>query len=122
MGTNDDLVEIEQRLIAAWAAGDTGVHERVLADDWSVIDPAGRTMTKAQVLAESFASERDLTHAGVDEIKVRDHGDFAIVTGRTKVSGTISGQAVDVVLKFTDVFRRADGEWKCLASQGTIVQ
>jgi ketosteroid isomerase-like protein len=121
METIDELTEIQHRLIAAWAAGDASVHQHVLANDWSVIDPAGRTMTKAEVLAESFTGERDLKHAVVDEIKVRDLGEFAIVTGRTRVAGTIAGQEVDVVLKFTDVFRRAEGEWKCLASQGTLV-
>ena len=56
-----ELTEIEHKLAAAFVAGDSSFHEDVLADDWSVIDPAGRIITKAQVLSESFTAERDLT-------------------------------------------------------------
>ena len=49
----------------------------------------------------------------------REHGDFAIVTGRTRVRGKFGGQ--DMTLRFTDIFTNRSGTWKCLASQGTFV-
>ena len=116
-----ELAAIEHKLAAAFAAGDPSFHTKVLADDWSVIDPAGRVLTKEQVLRESFSGERDLAPSKIDDIKVRDFGDFAILTGRTRVVGKISGADVDVTLRFTDVFRRAEDIWQCIASQGTMI-
>jgi ketosteroid isomerase-like protein len=115
-----ELTEIEHKLAAAFVVGDPSFHESVLADDWSVIDPAGRILTKAQVLRESFTGERDLT-GKIDEVNVRDFGDWAIVTGRTHISGRFEGQEIDVTLRFTDIFSRATGRWKCQASQGTML-
>ena len=53
-----------------------------------------------------------------DGVQMLSH---AIVTGRTQMAGTYLGQKMDVTLRFTDVFVRRDGEWKCIASQGTFV-
>jgi ketosteroid isomerase-like protein len=119
--TITDLTQIQHELIAAWAAGERSTHERVLADDWSVIDPTGNVMTKADVLTTAFADEREIEVAEIDDLNVRDHGDFAIVTGRTHVVGRIAGQDVNMTLRFTDVFTLRSGTWKCLASQGTFV-
>lgn len=120
-GTVEELTRIEEQLAAAWVEGDAGVHERVLADDWSVIDPTGRIITKADVLRESFSAERRIRKGGIDQVRVRDFGDWAVVTGRTRMAGMYDGQEIDVVLRFTDVFVRREGEWKCVSSQGTFV-
>lgn len=36
-------------------------------------------MSKADVLSTAFAAERDIEFAEIDEINIRDHGDFATV-------------------------------------------
>jgi hypothetical protein len=91
-----ELVEIQQQLISAWAAADPSVHERILADEWSVTDPMGTVMSKSEVLATAFSAPREIELAEVDDIKVRDLDGFAIVTGRTRVVGTIGGQDVNI--------------------------
>jgi ketosteroid isomerase-like protein len=101
--------------------GDSSFHEQILADDWSVIHPTGQIMTKADVLRDAFSGDRDVTFSEIDEIKVRDFGSFAIVTGRTRVEGRFDGQDAKVTLRFTDVFTHSHGEWQCIASQGTFV-
>ena len=118
---SEELTQIQHQLIAAWAAGDPSTHERILDDSWSVVDPMGNVMTKADVLATAFEADREIEFAEIDELNIRDHGDFAIVTGLTRVKGRISGQDVNMVLRFTDVFTNRSGTWICLASQGTFV-
>lgn len=119
--TTVQLTEIEHRLISAWVAGDPTFHERILSDDWTVTEPTGRILTKADVLRDSFAGEREITRGEIDQIVVREFGNFALVTGRTRVTGRIEGQDVDIALRFTDVFTVMDGEWRCVASHGTFV-
>ncbi len=121
MDTAAELTLIEEQLAASWVAGDHRYHERVLSDDWTVIDPTGRILTKEDVLREAFSGERQITKGKIDQINVRDIGDWAIVTGRTQMSGRYQGQKMDVTLRFTDVFVRQNGEWKCIASQGTFL-
>lgn len=121
MDTAKELTLIEEQLAASWVAGDNTYHERVLSEDWSVVDPTGRILTKSDVLREAFTGERKITKGKIDQINVRDFGDWAIVTGRTQMAGRYQGQKMDVTLRFTDVFVRQSGEWKCVASQGTFV-
>jgi ketosteroid isomerase-like protein len=121
MDTATELTLIEEQLAASWVAGDHTYHERVLAEDWRVIDPTGNILTKADVLREAFSGERKITKGKIDQVYVRDFGDWAVVTGRTQMAGTYQGQKMDVTLRFTDVFLRRMGEWKCIASQGTFV-
>ena len=109
-----------EQLAASWIAGDHKYHERVLADDWRVIDPTGNILTKEDVLREAFIGDRKITKGKIDQINVRDFGEWAIVTGRTQMAGTYQGQKMDVTLRFTDVFVRQEGEWRCVASQGTF--
>src|SRR5687767_492851 len=119
--TITELTAIEERLAAAWIARDQDFIESALSDEWSVIDPTGRVLTKAEVLREAFTGERTITEGKIDQINVRDFGDWAIVTGRTRMSGSYKGEKMSVALRFTDVFIRTSGEWKCLASQGTFI-
>jgi ketosteroid isomerase-like protein len=116
-----ELTAIEGQLAAAWVNGDQAFIENILSDDWSVIDPTGHILTKAEVLEEAFRGEREITEGSIDQVNVRDFGDWALVTGRTQMSGRYQGEKMKVILRFTDVFVRTSGEWKCIASQGTFV-
>lgn len=115
------LNDIEQRLVAAWVAGDSSFHEKTLADDWSVIDAAGRVMSKTRMLAEAFSIDGQITKGTIDQVDVRVFGDWAVVTGRTQAAGQNGGVDFDVTLRFTDVFACRDGTWQVVASQATLL-
>ena len=117
-----ELSRIQERLAAAWVAGDPSFHKQVLAEDWSVIDATGRVRTKAEVLSESFGDpDRKITLGKIDDIKVRAFGDWAVVTGRTHAAGEYRGEPFDVTLRFTDVFARRDSSWQAVASHATLI-
>lgn len=118
---SDELNALEQRLVRAWVEHDRAVVAEVLADDWKVIDPAGRVLTKAQVLEEFDTGARKLESGTIDEVEVRAYGDCAVVTGRTTAQGSYEGNAVTVRLRFTDVCVRRGGAWQVVASQATLI-
>lgn len=116
------LSGIEQRLADAWVKGDRKFIEQVLADDWSVTDASGRILKKAEVLEEAFDSkDRQISSLKIDEISVRSFENWAVVTGRTKASGKYRGEAMEVTLRFTDVFELQNGNWQIVASQATLI-
>ena len=117
----DELREIENQLVAAWVAGDPSVHERVLSEDWSVIDAQGRIRNRAEVLEEMFRPGEHEMSGRIDEVVVRPYGDWAIVTGKTHVAGRYEGNEINVTLRFMDVFRRREGNWQVVASQATLL-
>jgi ketosteroid isomerase-like protein len=122
MTETEELNELEQRLVKAWIDEDRETVNAILADDWSVIDPGGQVLNKAQVLKEGFESGvRKIESGTIDEVQVRLYGEVAVVTGRTNANGSYQGNSFSVWLRFTDVcVKRGDG-WQVVASQGTLI-
>lgn len=121
-GEAEQLNQLEQRLVRAWIEKDRATVDEILADDWSVIDPGGRVLTKAQVMAEGFESgTRNIESGTIDEVHVRLFGNFAVVTGRTVAAGSYQGETFSVQLRFTDVCERHGERWQVVASQGTLI-
>ena len=118
----EELRVIEQRLAEAWVKGDRDYINRILADDWSVIDAAGRILSKNQVMQEAFESnDRQIESLEIDDVRVRAFDNGAVVTGRTRAKGSYKGTSMSVTLRFTDVFVRRSGKWQVVASQATQV-
>jgi ketosteroid isomerase-like protein len=114
--------DLEHKLAAAWVQRDRTFIEGVLAPDWTVTDPSGHVLTRDEVIGETFAStERRVDQMTVDDLRVRLLGSSAIVTGRTRATGSYRGEAATVALRFTDVFALRDGRWRIVASQGTLI-
>ena len=113
--------ELVQKLARAWLERDRHTINSILADEWTVIDPAGRLLSKAEILGEFDSGIRKLTSATVDEIHERDFGDVCLVTGRTIAEGIYLGKGVAARLRFTDVFVLREGRWLVVSSQATLI-
>jgi ketosteroid isomerase-like protein len=118
--SNVDFARIEQELARAWVEGDRATIDRIVADDWTTTDIAGRLRTRAEVMADMFRSgTKPIAAMTIDDVRVRMLGDVAVVTGRTTARAT--GSQTDIFLRFTDVFTLRDGRWQIVASQGTRI-
>jgi ketosteroid isomerase-like protein len=49
------------------------------------------------------------------DMKVRLHGDTAVVTGKTHTKGVSSGKPFDFQFQFTDTFVKDGSRWRLLA-------
>jgi hypothetical protein len=82
------ILELEQRLARAWVQKDRAFIDQLLAADWTVTDPAGRILSKHEVLEKTFGSEdRQIDAMTVDAVRVRLLGDVAVATRRHSNSG-----------------------------------
>ena len=115
------LSQLEQRLAKAIVERDLQTYNSILAPDWTTIDLAGRVLSKSQVMEELASKKRQIESARIDDIRVRELGEVAVVTGRTTATGTYQGKRSTVELRFTDVFAKRGGQWQVVASQGTQV-
>src|SRR5262249_19270333 len=122
-GDDQRAIELlEQRLARAWVERDRSFIENLLAPEWTVTDPSGRVLTRQRVLDETFSSsDRQVDSMTVDDVVVKMLGTTAIVTGRTRATGQYQGRAANIALRFTDVFYCVDGQWKVVASHGTLI-
>ena len=110
----------EQHRLAA-IKGDTKVLDAVLADDWVVVGPTGAVETKRQ--QEKKIKDKRLVFEAIDpqEVKVRVHGDAALVMGLYHIKARLNGRKVDGVFRNTEVFTKQAGRWRCVFNQVTPV-
>jgi ketosteroid isomerase-like protein len=133
------IKKLERELEDALAKGDVNTLDRVLAEDYFEIDARGRIKKKADVLATARAvrARPPAVMVGpektVDEVTIRQHGDCALVSGRTTIryqfmefqtSGaqTPSQSPVSVDQeRFTRIYSKASGRWRLVAWQTTSI-
>ena len=101
--------------------GDTEALDAVLADDWVVVGPTGEVETRRQQ-AEKI-KDGSLVFEAIDakEVKVRVHGDTAVVMGLYHIKATVNGRTVDGSFRNTGVFAKQAGTWRCVFNQVTPV-
>jgi ketosteroid isomerase-like protein len=110
----------EQHRLAA-IKGDTKVLDAVLADDWVVVGPTGEVDTKRQ--QEKKIKDKRLVFEAIDpkEVKVRVHGDAAIVMGLYHIKAILNGRTVNGAFRNTEVLTKQAGTWRCVFNQVTPV-
>ena len=120
-GVAAKLKEMEKQ----WEAffNDPAVIEKSVTDDFVGTSPAGKLMTKKDLLREAREMSGTPPKTITRDLDVYFHGgDLAIVTGAAKqLDRNRSGQIVERTFRFTDTWVERDGEWRCIASQSMLV-
>ena len=112
-----EVMRLEREWCSATLNGDVAAVSAILADDYTdVVLNTGAVAYKPQTLAE--IKPHKATVCEVDMMQVRVYGDAAVVIGRaTEKSARFSGQ-----YRYTDIYIRRDGHWRCVASQSTEIK
>ena len=116
------LLGLEQDWANAVARHDDAFIERVEDDAYVYTDAAGNVAHKADDLAAARAGDVRIESFKLGDMKVQCHGDTAVVTGETTLTGSDRGGALNGTYRWTDTFvRRPGGNWQVVASQATSV-
>ena len=93
----------------------------LLAEDFVRTSPDGRVHNKAEAILE-FDRDRDKYSASTfDDAKVRVYGDVAIVqaAGIDRGTSAETGKPFSRRYRYTDVWVRRNGVWKCVATHAS---
>jgi ketosteroid isomerase-like protein len=117
-----EIIKLENEYDRANAKNDVAALDKLTADDFLVtyfIPP--KLMTKAQRLAEAKAAQPfTVESSALGDLKVRIHGDSAVVTGTWKESRKAKdGKVKDVTGRLTDVWLKMAGQWKLEAEHAS---
>jgi len=121
-GAEQDIMRIEQEMLAAVLKGDTGPSERYLAENYVFTGPDGLSMGKAQSIQDLKSGSLKLQAASLDNSRVQLYGDTAIVTYSSNDKGTYKGKDISGKTRWTDVFVKSTGRWTIVASHGSMVR
>jgi ketosteroid isomerase-like protein len=101
---------------------DTAALARIWTDDYTLINPQGGLVTRAERLVNIGSGNTNVQVIDNErEITVRLYGDAAIVQNLSTLHGTFSGQPTDTDLRGSFVWVRRNGDWRLVTNQLTAV-
>ncbi|SOD51026.1 nuclear transport factor 2 family protein [Pseudoxanthomonas wuyuanensis] len=115
----DFLMELEDAFNKAMISNDVEQISRCITDDWILVTPEAGPVPRSRILG--VIASGLLTHATMT--KVATHacvaGDVAWITGRGQNTGTFNGAPMAADEYITDIYRRVDGQWRCMLTHLT---
>jgi hypothetical protein len=122
----DDVTAIsnlENDAVKADLAGDPAFYQKVLAEDWTRGDSDGTYYTKAELL-KLMADTKNIKTSSekLSELKVRVYGNTAVATYKDTYDILIMGEHRAHTIIATDTFVKVEGEWKQVASHGSVAK
>ena len=105
------MLQLEEQWAKAYLDRDIKALDRFEADDWSCTDAEGKVTSKAQEHADVGSGTYQATEFKLSDLKVRTHGDTAVITGRQTEVATMAGKDASAVFQITDTWFRRDGRW-----------
>ena len=97
--------------------------EPLHADDFQLINPGGRVLTKEEYLGGVASGEIDYRVWEPDsEIAVRLYGDAAAIQYRSNTEIVVGGEQLVLRNWHTDLYEQRDGRWQVVWSQATSIQ
>ena len=115
------ILALENKWNDAYKRGDVATMESLLADDFVITVEDGSTFSKSGYIAHNADSALHVEISEMTDIKVRMHGNVAVVTGAYHEKGTSKGKSYESRDRATDVWmRNADGTWKVIAAHYSI--
>ncbi len=118
-----ELKALEEKWSDAYLKGDTSVLKAVETEDWSVVDPDGNVLTKAQDIKELEDKTFVVKTTSLSDMKVRMLGEnYGCVTGNSKSTGTYKGKEFSGDYRFLDLFEKKGDKWQAIISQVTKVK
>lgn len=113
--TEHEVIKLEKEMRAALVKGDLTLYERHIANDYHATDSAAGLRTKDFLL--QMLKGRKFERYDLDDLKVREYGEAAVVTGRFHRKGSGTNRQgkpfeIDSQGRFTSVWVKRDGRWQ----------
>src|SRR6266511_5888909 len=109
------VLQTERDLAAAYLKSDADAIAQGVMEDYTLTNSMGKITTRADDLDEARKNDPKYEIFENYDMKVRVHGNTAVVTGKTHTKGISGGKPFDTQFQFTDTFVKDGGRWRLLA-------
>ena len=109
------VLQAERDLATAYLKSDADGIAQGVMEDYTLTNSMGRITTRADDIGEARKNDPKYEIFENYDMKVRLHGDTAVVTGKTHTKGVSGGKPFDFQFQFTDRFVKNAGRWRLLA-------
>lgn len=104
----------------AYKRGDVLAMNALLADDYIITVEDGNTFSKPGYIARNGNSTVHVDISKMSNLKVRVHGNTAVVTGAYYEKGTEKGKPYEYRDRLTDVWMNTNGRWQLIVSHYSL--
>ena len=109
------VLQTERDLAAAYQRSDADGIAQGVMEDYTLTNSMGKVTTRADDIAEAKKNDPKYEIFENSDMKVRVHGDAAVVTGKTHTKGVSGGKPFDFQFQFTDTLVKDGVRWRLLA-------
>ena len=114
------IVGLEDKWNEAYKHGDIEAMNALLTDDFIITVEDGATYSKTGYIAHLRDSNEHVLVTEISDVKVRAHGNIAVVTGGYQEKGSVKSKPYEYNDRFTDVWLKGDGKWQLVASHYSV--
>ena len=113
-GAEQALIKLDRELMDATVSNDMALFKRTALDSYVFVNPGGGLEEGTQPPSGPPAKFESLVP---QDVRVRVHGDTAVLTGRATVKGRLgSGRDISGQYRYLRVFVRQGGQWRLAAT------
>src|SRR4029077_6192167 len=116
------VIQSERDLATAYLKSDADGIAQGVMEDYTLTNSMGKITTRADDIGEARKNDPKYEIFENYDMKVRVHGDTAVVTGKTHTKGVSDAKPFDFQFQFTDTFVKDGGRWRLLAGHVSKLQ
>lgn len=122
--TDDEtqLIQLERSWNQAEMGRDAGAIASLFDDTLVYVDYDGSLMNRAEYLRSVANPSSSPEHMYDEGMKVHVYSNAGVVSGVYRETGVTKGKPYTRRARFTDTWIKLSGQWKCVASQSTLIQ
>ena len=109
------VLQTERDLANSYLRSDADAIAQGVMEDYTLTNSMGKITTRVDDIGEARKNDPKYEIFENYDMKVRLHGDTAVVTGKTHTKGISDGKPFDFQFQFTDTFVKDGGRWRLLA-------
>lgn len=114
------ILALEAKWTDAYKLRQIDILSSLLAEDFVITVEDGSTYGKSGYITHSADTSVHVDFAEQSSLKVRMHGNTAVVTGAYHEKGSSKGKSYEYHDRFTDVWMKINGKWQVIASHYSI--
>ncbi len=116
-GLPADLAAAATAYDVAQMKSDRSGLEQLLADDYTLANADGRSLGKAESIAEALAPGRKTSYVAISQQVRKAWTDGAVLGGMVDAKGVDQGKPFVMRARFVDVWARRHGQWQVIFTQ-----
>lgn len=115
-----NIKALELKMLDCYKLHQVEIFANILDEDFVITFEDGSTYSKTGYLSYSASSSTHVELVEIPDMKIRVHGDTAVVIGVYHEKGRDAEKAYDYHDRFTDVWMKKSGKWRLIAAHYSV--